>query len=103
MSSPGLPVTRNAGGPASDLAAASRWMPLLAVVAAVDIASAYVAFDRGAVAVVLGAVLAIEVLALCVFRPRPAMLAFAGFWGVAHVLLSGGEMEGGGSASVSQL
>jgi len=80
-------------------------MPALVVVAGVDIAFAYTAFDRGAVETVLGGVIALGVMALCIFRPRPALLAFAGSWGVVHVLLSNGELEktGGVSASISQL
>src|ERR1700732_4141374 len=101
MSSTGFPASRRAGAWAGSLAGPSRRVPLVAAIAALNVGLAYAAFAQGAVAPTLGAVAGLEVLAVCIFRPRAALLAFAGFWGVAHVLLSGAEE--GGSASVSQL
>jgi O-antigen ligase len=80
-------------------------MAVVALVAALDLACAYVAFDRGNAEIVLGGVLGIEMLALCIFRPRPALVVFTAIWGVVHVLLSNGEVEGSGGtgASISKL
>lgn len=102
MSAVGLSLSSPIGAPRIAPSPARRWALVLALVVVVDLILAYAAFDRGAARVVLGGVLGIELLALCIVRPWPALVAFAALWGVVHVLLSGGEAEGG-SASVSQL
>jgi hypothetical protein len=94
---------RPAGGPGPSAIreGARHWLPGSTLVVALDLACAYVAFDRGSVEIVVGAVVGLEMLALCVFRPRASLIAFTAVWGVVHVLLSNGEVEGSGGAGAS--
>jgi len=105
MSSTGLAETRRGGRPAPYRALVQRWLPLLTVIATIDITLAYAVVDHGAGEIILAGGIGIALLALCILRPRPALLAFVAFWGVAHVLLSSGSLEatGGASTSISQL
>ncbi len=105
MSANGVLLSRRLGGLASGRLAEWRWSAVLAALATLDVAVAYIVFSRGVAEIAIGAVIGVEVLALCVLRPRWALLGFVGFWGAAHVLLSNGEGEsiGGAGASISQL
>jgi O-antigen ligase len=109
MSANGVMLSRRLGGLASGGRPAAprfnRAVLALAALAALDVVIAYFVFSRGVAQLALGAMIGVEALALCVLRPRLALLGFVGFWGAAHVLLSNGEGEstGGAGASISQL
>jgi O-antigen ligase len=105
MSANGLLLSRRPAGLTVYRRLPWRWTAVLATIATFDAAIAYVVFSRGVAQMALGTIIGTEALALCVLRPRWALLGFVSFWGAAHVLLSNGEGEsvGGASTSISQL
>jgi O-antigen ligase len=105
MSTNDLVMGRRLGGLTIDRVRPWSWAAVLVALSVFDLAVAYVVFSRGVAQMTLGAVIGMEVLALCILLPRRALLAFVSFWGAAHVLLSNGEGEsvGGAGASISQL
>lgn len=105
MSSAALPVSRRIRRGSGDRNVLGAPVVLLGLVGLLALACSYAAFDRGDLRLVMGAVVGIELLALCVMRPRSTLLLFMAVWGVVHVLLSNGEVEkaSGAEASASQL